>query len=63
MSEILIFTFRIYIYTLAVVQCQGEPEEPRVLLHSTGSLGQEVIVDLNLGLLKRGFLTRNHMPI
>lgn len=55
----LIFVFRIYIYALAVLQCQGEPEEPRVLLRSTGSLGPKVIADLNLGLLERGFLTQN----
>lgn len=57
MFATLIFIFRISIYALAVLQCQGEPEDPRVLLHSTRSLGQEVIADLNLGLLKRGFLT------
>lgn len=50
-------------YALAVLQCQGEPEEPRVLLHSTGSLGPKVIADLNLGLLKSGFLTQKHMSI
>lgn len=52
--ETLMFILRIYLYALAVLQCQGEP---RVLLHSTGFLGQEVIEDLNLGLLKRGFLS------
>lgn len=44
--------FRIYICALAALQRQGEPQEPRVLLHSTGSLQLEVIADLNLGLLK-----------
>lgn len=29
------------------------PQEPRVLLHSTGSLQLEVIADLNLGLLTK----------
>lgn len=47
------FPFRTYIYALAALQCQGEPQEPRVLLHSTGSLQLEVIADLNLDLLKK----------
>lgn len=55
--EILIFLFRRYIYALAVLQCQGKAEEPRGLLHNTSSLGQEIIADLNLSVLKRGFLT------
>lgn len=63
MFETVIFIFRICIYALAVLQRQGEAEEPRVLLHSTGgSLRKEVIADLNLDLLRRGFLTRNQCP-
>lgn len=55
--DMLIFIFNIYIYALEVLRCQGEVETPRVLF------GAAVIVDLGLGMHKRGYLAQNHMPI
>lgn len=46
--DMLIFIFKIYIYALEVLQRQGEVETPRVLF------GAAVIVDLGLGMHKRG---------
>lgn len=46
--DMLVFIFKIYIYALEVLQCQGAVETPRVLF------GAAVIVDLSLGMPKRG---------
>lgn len=56
MFDMLIFIFKIYIYALEVLQCQGEVETPRVLFRAAA------IVDLSLGMPKREYLAQNQMP-